>query len=154
MRDWRAIDQQNRQKIADWLLALPRFAITRDAVDRTAAVEFARLLDSGKAAATGFGTFFLRTTAEVCQAVGWAKERSRISILRRLADRKSPASECLRTGVDVEASDAPRQQVLSRAYLWKSLPPSPVRRAIRHLTTAFHPSPEVNNTGICSVNTS
>jgi hypothetical protein len=83
MSDWLASDQQNRQKIDDWLLALLRFAITRDTVDQTAAVEIARPLDAGKVAATRCGTFFVRTTAEVYQAIDWANNRSRISILRR-----------------------------------------------------------------------
>jgi hypothetical protein len=35
MSNRRAIDQQNRKKIEDWLLALLKFAITRDITDRT-----------------------------------------------------------------------------------------------------------------------
>jgi len=128
MSDWLAIDQ-NRQKIDDWLLALLRFVITQDAVDRTAAVEFAQLLDAGKAAATRSGTFFVRTTAEVCQAIDWASDRSRISILRRHLSRiENPRlRNAFRAAVGLEASDAPgSSQASSRACLWKGLPPSPV----------------------------
>jgi len=61
MSDRLASDPQNRQKIDDWLLALLRFAITRNTADRTAAIEFARLLDARETGANWSGTFFVRT---------------------------------------------------------------------------------------------
>jgi hypothetical protein len=129
MSDRLAIDEQNRQKIDDWLLALLRFAITRGTADRTAAVEFARLLDAAKTRAIRPGTFFVRTTVEVCQAIDWANDRSRILVLRRhLARIENPRlGSAFRVAVGLEASDAPRSsRASSRACLWKGLPPSPV----------------------------
>jgi len=127
MSDRLAIDEQNRQKIDDWLLALLRFAITRDTADRTAAVEFARLLDAGETGAMRSATFFARTTVEVCQAIG-ANDRSQISILRRhLARIENPRlRNAFRAAVGLEASDAPPSQALSRAYFWEGLSTSRV----------------------------
>jgi hypothetical protein len=99
-------------------------------VDRTAAVEFARLLDVGKAAATPSGTFFVRTTGEVGQAIDWANDQSRISILRRhLSQIENPRlRDAFRAAVGPEAAGAPRSlQTSSREYLWRGLPPSPIR---------------------------
>jgi hypothetical protein len=127
MSDRPTIDEQNRQKIDDWLLVLLRFAITRDTADRTAGVEFARLLDAGETGAMRSATFFARTTVELCQAIG-ENDRSQISILRRhLARIENPRlRNTFRAALGLEASDAPRSQALSRAYLWQGLPPSPV----------------------------
>jgi hypothetical protein len=96
MSDRPTIDEKNRQKIDDWLLVLLRFAITRDTADRTAGVEFARLLDAGETGAMRSATFFARTTVELCQAIG-ENDRSQISILRPPsgADRKSSTSQYL-----------------------------------------------------------
>jgi hypothetical protein len=73
-------------------------------VDRTVAVK--RLLDVGKAAAAPSGTFFVR----VCQAIDWANDRSRISILRRhLSQIENPRlRNAFRAAVGPEAAGAPR----------------------------------------------
>ena len=97
-----ANDKQNSQRIDDWLLALLRFAITRDTVDRTAATDLAT-----KRTATRSATFFVRTTADVCQAIVRANDLRRVLILRshlarienprlrrRLALRHPPLRDC------------------------------------------------------------
>jgi len=63
-------------------------------------------LDVGKAAAAPSGTFFVR----VCQAIDWANDRSRISILRRhLSQIENPRlRNAFRAAVGPEAAGAPR----------------------------------------------
>jgi hypothetical protein len=71
MPDADDLDQRQQQRIREWLLLLLRFAITRDPRDEAAAFVMADELDAlglyWRPSAPGF---FLRTSRDVCAAIG------------------------------------------------------------------------------------
>jgi hypothetical protein len=120
------------KRIDDWLLALLKFAITRDTTDRTAAIELARQMDAGETGATASITYFVRTTVEVCQAIAWGNNRRRVPVLRRhFARIENPRlRKAFGAAIGLEESDASRSsQASSREYLWKGLSPSPATKS-------------------------
>jgi hypothetical protein len=62
-------DELWERKVQNWLLLLLRFAITREAADRWAALAAADELDAAGTKRPAAPSFFHRTTKEVCEAV-------------------------------------------------------------------------------------
>ena len=61
--------RHDSQRIRQWLFAVLRFSITREQHDRAVALAVAAEMDGGPAnAASGF-TFFVGTTAKLCDAI-------------------------------------------------------------------------------------
>lgn len=76
--DWRD------RKIREWLLVLLRFAVTRDLVDRSAALALADELDAiGLCWRPAAPSFFRRTSQEVCAAIDIAGSAQSAPILYR-----------------------------------------------------------------------
>jgi len=76
-RNWR------EEKIREWLLLLLRFAITREAEDRSAAQIFAEELDAvGASRRLTAPGFFQRTSREICDAIQAVDNPQRARILR------------------------------------------------------------------------
>jgi len=76
-QDWRAV------RVREWLLALLRFAITRNPKDETAALAMADEIDAlGLCWRPSAPSFFRRTTAELCQAIIAVDDPSRAAILK------------------------------------------------------------------------
>jgi hypothetical protein len=79
---------EKREKLStrarDWLLALLRFAVTREREDRLIVLSMAFELDrSGMSGATATLTFFTRTSIELCNAIADKNGSKRDAILRR-----------------------------------------------------------------------
>lgn len=78
-------DRERRSRtIRNWLLAILRFAVTRDSIDRMRVLEMAQKIDqqnfvSGK---TTF-SFFVRASAEICNAIVATQNPKRQTILLR-----------------------------------------------------------------------
>ena len=76
---WRA------KKIQDWLLAIIRFAITRDQSDKHTVLAISQEMDGlgfvpGRASFSYFG----RTSTELCRAIADHEDPNRTAVLRRL----------------------------------------------------------------------
>ena len=112
-------------KIRDWLLALLRFAVTREENDRTAFLRSALELDrSASCQRDAAFAFFTRTSTDLCTALRDLDDsQSRLAIQRQLKriddDRMRRALEAA-IGVD-PASATPKVRPHSRAFLWKGL---------------------------------
>lgn len=78
---------RNERRIADWQLALLRFAVTRAPLDRAVAVATAMELDAAAGPCTSSFRFFVRHTDEICDAVAAAADERSLSTLRRFAMR-------------------------------------------------------------------
>jgi hypothetical protein len=76
-------DSSELERIEDWLFAILRFAITRDAADRSAIMAKAADMDRprGQLMQSDF-SYFVRTSSEVCDAIA-GRERARIAVLHR-----------------------------------------------------------------------
>ncbi len=76
------------RKIRDWLLALLRFAITRDEKDAAGVLTLAEELDMiGGSSLPSAPTFFRRTTDEVSNAIRCADAPTSAAVLRRHTER-------------------------------------------------------------------
>jgi hypothetical protein len=82
--DWRD------RKVRDWQLLLLRFAVTREASDRSAALAAADELDSlGMRWRPAAPRFFLRTSDEVCEAISAESDKRDGAVLLRHVARIS-----------------------------------------------------------------
>jgi hypothetical protein len=73
--------------VRDWLFLVLRFAITREAADRIAALTLAAELDALGTGQFWVPRFFLRTSAEVCAAITERRNPVRRSVLMTHAGR-------------------------------------------------------------------
>ena len=121
-------DEWRSRKVTDWLFLLLRYAIIRDENDRTAVFALAREMDS---LGTRFGLadhgFFLRTSAEVCEAIVQPHNSRSFRLLRTHAQRiEHPRlRNCFRTAVDLaDVARMPNDRASKRsmpANLWDGL---------------------------------
>jgi hypothetical protein len=118
-----AVQAWRTGKVRDWLLAILRFAVTLDQSDRAAVLTMAREMDrSGSNAEPAFA-FFLRTSAELCNAIADKDNPKRVaalqSHLKRIDDHR------LRRTFQAATEFDPRATVSSRADkrgdLWTGL---------------------------------
>lgn len=73
------------RKLRDWLLAIVRFAISRDDRDRHAVLAIAEELDGlGSMPGCASFTFFRRTSAEFGRAIADLEDPGRTAVFRRL----------------------------------------------------------------------
>lgn len=124
-RQWTARDEQ---RVREWQLALLRFAITRDAIDRAAAETAAQPLDSAALQHAPSFTYFARVTRTVCKAIDDPRDEDAETILRRfvaqIGDRRLRAALC----ACLELHDLPARRPRPRAAwrerqdLWRGLP--------------------------------
>ena len=79
-----ARDEWLAKSIRDWQLSLLRFAVTLDMTDRQAILRKAEEMDrlSYRPAKSRFG-FFLRTSVELCHAIGEPEHPDRSAVLER-----------------------------------------------------------------------
>lgn len=114
------------ERIRNWLLAILRFAVTRDDTDRLCALEAARKLDRHDPDGNPSFAFFARTSAEICNAIVADDDARRQAVL----DRHFNAIEDHRLRDALKAATAFRPVRLTpskpekrtREYLWKGLP--------------------------------
>jgi hypothetical protein len=77
-QDWRA------GQIREWLLALLRFALTREPRDEAAATAVAEAIDSiGTQRGRSASNFFRRTSREVCRAIATPGDPKRVETLKK-----------------------------------------------------------------------
>ena len=108
----------------DWLLALLRYAVTRDDADQSAALAIAEAIDARGARSERSFDFFHRTSLELCQAIGEEPSPARSVIIRRHLDRIEDAR--LRRAFAAAAEvELPQQDAAStkprRPELWRGL---------------------------------
>lgn len=128
--------QQHDRIVRAWLLALLRFAVTRDKDDRLAALAAASEIDRLSASQScrfGF-RFFHRTSAELCGAITEPRH-DRIAVLRRHLDRMTDERMRRAFAAAVELDPAPehvkrRPGTQRRHNLWQGLEASPIARKI------------------------
>jgi hypothetical protein len=80
-------DALQERKIRNWLLALLRFAVTRESADRLAVLTAANELDVSAAKGPAAPRFFHRTSKEVCEAILAAGDEHSHAVLRRHVGR-------------------------------------------------------------------
>ena len=115
------------QKVREWLLAILRFAVTRDQADLTIvqaiAIEMDRLgspLDATKFA------FFAKSSDEFCHAIVNKDDPTRVARLRRHFARIDDPRlrRALEAAVDCEHRTARRPAKHDSSNLWKGLTPT------------------------------
>jgi hypothetical protein len=80
-------DALRERKIRNWLLALLRFAVTRESADRLAVLAAADELDTSGAKGPVAARFFARTSKDVCEAILTPGDQHGHDVLRRHAER-------------------------------------------------------------------
>lgn len=118
--------ERQSERIRRWLLAILRFAVTRDNTDRMCALEAARQLDRQDPDGNPSFSFFARTSAEICNAIVADDATRRQVVLNRLfnavADRR--VRDALKAATEYrpasQKSSKPGRR--TREYLWRGLP--------------------------------
>src|SRR5262245_44722856 len=120
--------RRSEQRLEEWLFQLLRFAISREAIDKAAALAAAQVLDAAWPGRPSSFTYFSRASGEFCAAIVRARDPQTQLILQRFVARienrqlKAAFTGCL----DLEPPPAPRAS--SRAPwrtsqdLWRGLP--------------------------------
>lgn len=127
---------QHDRIVRAWLLALLRFAVTRDKDDRLAVLAAASEIDRLSAPQSGRSgfRFFHRTSAELCGAITEPRHDS-ITVLRRHLDRMTDERMRRAFAATVELDQVPervkrRPGTQRRHNLWQGLEAASVRRKI------------------------
>ena len=97
-------DALRERKIRNWLLALLRFAVTRESADRMAVLAAADELDVAGAKGSAASRFFARTSKEVCEAILAPADQHRHDVLRRHVERidDPPLRRAFEAAVDLK----------------------------------------------------
>ena len=108
-------DGWQTQKVRDWLLAIVRFAITLESVDRQTVLAVAQEMDGlGFLPGRSCFSYFVRTSTDLCRAIADRDDPGRTATLRRhlaaIADRR--LRQTTAAAVDLEGA---RQARLSAA---------------------------------------
>jgi hypothetical protein len=121
--DWRG------RKLQEWLLLLLRYAVTRAASDRSAALAMADELDSlGGQWRPAARRFFLKTTEEVCLAIPAVNDRHNYRVLLRHLTRIDDPRlrRAFQAAIDLQQEIELQRQSKSKGEngqdLWKGLP--------------------------------
>lgn len=121
--------ERHDRTIRAWLLALLRFAVTRDNDDRlavlAAASEINKLSLSAPQGQRGF-RFFHRTSAELCAAITDPRRPSSEAVLRRHLERMTDERmrRAFAAALELDHASVPVQRTAgphSRSGLWKGL---------------------------------
>src|SRR5215470_17041666 len=110
----------------DWLLAILRFAVTRERADRLIVLSMACELDRfGMSGATATLTFFTRTSIELCNAIADKNGPERDAILRRQLARIDDCrlKRSLEAAVELPP-DSERRRKLRKLFqndIWRGL---------------------------------
>jgi hypothetical protein len=114
-------DEDEDQRLQQWLLLLLRFAITRRPIDRVAVIAMSQELDSigGRPPATP--RFFVKSANEVCQAIS-ANNGIEDAVLRKhIARIAHPRlARAFRAAIQTERAEQHRSR--KSQDLWKGLP--------------------------------
>ncbi len=118
------VQDLQRRKIRDWLLAILRFSVTLEAGDRAAVMAIADEMDRlGFVAKKPEFSFFLRTTTDVCNALADREQAGRKQILRQHLARVD--DQRLRRAFlalsDLEAAEIGPARQDRRAFLLRSV---------------------------------
>jgi len=119
--------QDDLYRIREWLLAILRFAVTRQPADRTAVLTMAESMDRpGARAALASFDFFVRTSIEFCDGIAAEGDPEKTTALRR--QLKRIGDERLRRALEaaLDGGLAKRRAGKSRRpdrnYLFRGLP--------------------------------
>jgi hypothetical protein len=76
------------RKVKNWLLTILRFAVTRDEADLVCVLEIAREIDRlGSGTGEASFSFFVRTSADICNTIVDDQDSKRQTTLRRYFNR-------------------------------------------------------------------
>lgn len=121
----RTLATTSNGRTRDWLLALLRYAVTRDAADLSTVLAIAEAIDArGAQAEPPSFDFFRRTSLELCRAIGEQASPGRSAIIRRHLDRIEDGRlrRAFAAAVDIEtpqhAADGTKAH---RPELWRGL---------------------------------
>lgn len=121
-----AQNERQSERIRNWLLAILRFAVTRDDTDRMYVLETARELDrQDPADGNPSFSFFGRTSAEICNAIVADDDAARQAVLTRhfnaIGDRR--LRDALKAATEPQPVKLPSSKTVKhkRDYLWKGL---------------------------------
>lgn len=126
MEDVATQEEWQSRKIKNWLLTLLRFAVTRDNTDRMCVLEAAREIDHQNRDPddTSF-SFFVRTSAEICNAIASQHDSNRQATLIRyfkcIDDHRLRAALEAATDCRPVESASPRPAKRKREELWRGL---------------------------------
>jgi hypothetical protein len=115
--------QQQSGMIRNWLLAILRFAVTREDVDRMCVLDAARELDrQGPGDGNPSFSFFVRTSAEICTVIVSDDVTARQAVLtchfNAIDDQRLRDATEHRPARSISSKTIRRP----RDYLWKGLP--------------------------------
>ena len=123
-----AIGSPERERIEEWLLAILRFAVTRDEADRAALMATAADMDRpcGHFMQSDF-SFFVRTSGDICDVVAGRERVVKITVLHRYLREigNDRLRRALAAALDIERPATTRIGKLGRPYgddLWRGLP--------------------------------
>jgi hypothetical protein len=113
------------QPMNDWLLALLRYAVTRDDADQSAVLVIAEAIDArGPRSELRTFDFFRRTSLELCRAIGEDASPGRSAIIKRHLDRIENVRlrRAFAAAVDIESpQNAADSTKPHRPQLWRGL---------------------------------
>jgi DNA-binding GntR family transcriptional regulator len=119
-------NERQSERIRNWLLAILRFAVTRDNTDRMCVLEVARQLDRQDPDGNPAFSFFARTSTEICSAIVADDDAARAAALARhfnaIGDRRLKNALKAATGYQPARPAASKPAGRAREYLWKGLP--------------------------------
>jgi len=117
------IEEQSRQ-VRNWLLAILRFALTLDQVDRAAVIAKAAEMDQLGSGHPQF-TYFVRTSTEFCNCIVDQAIINKAEVLRDLL--RNIEDGRLRRSLEAALTGAKLRQRgdRTRDHLWKGLTASP-----------------------------
>ena len=129
----RQASPEELHKIADWLFAVLRFAVTRKQTDRAAVIAVARQMDrlGARSGETQFG-FFFRRSVEFCDAIADEDHPARLASLRRQMKAIDDARlrRAFEAVLEIDPAETQRRgsRRRKRQNLFKGLAPSGRRR--------------------------
>jgi hypothetical protein len=117
---------RDERRIVEWLFLLLRFAITRDPIDRAAALAAAMPLDEAATPHVRTFAYFARTTGQICAAIIGVRDEHACSMLQNFLERidderlRAAFSACL--DLQVAPSRVPQRATWrDRHDLWRGL---------------------------------
>jgi hypothetical protein len=120
--------EEESRKVEEWLLAILRFAITREKADRAAVLATASAMDSFGVPPVHSGfTFFVRTSTEICDLIAGGNNTANEAALHHQLSKidNDRLRRALIAAVEIERPATARTGKLGRRYgddLWRGLP--------------------------------
>jgi hypothetical protein len=124
MSDLIAREARRTQKLNDWLLAILRFAVTLEQIDRATVLAIAKDMDrAGSSVGSIAFAFFARTSTELCNAIADRNDPRRVATLsrhlRRIDDYRLRRALEAATKFEQAATTSSKAKKRDRGDLWR-----------------------------------